>query len=118
MSDNKVKDMVVKARSVPPAIYHLVLLNLAMFIGFVINELTVIYMVGSLMLVVMLVAAIGKASGMWETPSDLISENVHHRLQELRADFQNLVKYLDVKELESTSVNTIILVRSVLLRFY
>lgn len=73
MSNNNVKEVVIKARSVPPAIYHLGLINLVMFIGFVINELTLIYMLGSLLLVIMVVAALGKVSGFWETPSQLIS---------------------------------------------
>lgn len=109
-SNNKVKEYVEVAKSIPPAIYHLVIINIIMFIGFVIQELTVMYMVGTLLMITLLVAAVGKVSQMWDTPDELISPNVRDRFEEIRNDFHNFVKLLDVKELESSSVNTIITV--------
>ena len=99
MSSNNspVKEYVEKAKSIPPAVYHLVLINVIMVIGFVIQELTVMYMVGTLMMVTLLVAAVGRVSQMWDTPDQLISSNVRDRLEEIRNDFHNFVKLLDVK---------------------
>ena len=112
MSNNKVKEYVEMAKSIPPAIYHLAIINVVMFIGFVIKDLTVLYMVGTLVFITLLVAALGKVSQMWESPDELISENVRDRLKTIQDDFHNFVKLLDVKELESSSVNTIITVFS------
>ena len=69
MSNNTVKEYVEVAKSIPPAIYHLVIINLVMIIGFVVKDLTVLYMVGTLVLMTLLVAALGKISQMWESPN-------------------------------------------------
>ena len=80
MANSSLKDIIQTAKSIPPALYHLILLNIVMFIGFVIKDLTVLYLFGSLAFVTLLIAAIGKISGLWQTPSELISENVHTRM--------------------------------------
>ena len=118
MSNNTVKEYIEKAKSIPPAIYNFAALNIVMFIGFVIKDLTVLYMVGTLVLITLLVAALGKVSQMWESPDELISQNVQDRFKEIQNDFHNFVKLLDVKELESSSVNTIITVLFLIPRFF
>lgn len=60
----------------------MVIINIVFVIGFIFKELTVLYMLGSLIFVIMLVATIGKATEMWENPKDLISENIVTRIQE------------------------------------
>ena len=68
MSNNKVKEYVEIAKSIPPAIYHWGLLNFVMFVGFVIKDLTLLYMTGTLVLVTLVVTALGKILNMWESP--------------------------------------------------
>lgn len=79
MANNKVKEYVEIAKSIPPAIYHLTVINLVMFIGFVIKDLTVLYMVGTLVFIALLLTCISKASGLCDTPTELISQNVRDR---------------------------------------
>lgn len=83
MSD-AIKDFIAKAKSIPLALYHLVLINIIMVIGFICKDLTVLYMAGSFLFVALLLVVLGKATGQWESPKQLVSENVQARLTELR----------------------------------
>ena len=63
-----IEDLIKTARSLPSALYHLVIINIILFIGLVIKELTLLYLLGSLVFVVMLILAISKATNIWIVP--------------------------------------------------
>lgn len=63
-----IEDLIKTARSLPSALYHLVIINIILFIGLVIKELTLLYLLGSLVFVVMLILAISKATNIWTVP--------------------------------------------------
>lgn len=81
--NNKVKEIIGKAKAVPLAAYLLVLLNVIMIVGLVCEDLPLHYLVGMACFAVCLVAAVGAAVGCCQGPSPLISEEVVTRVREL-----------------------------------
>jgi len=71
--NNKANEVVQKIKSVPSAVYILLAINLIMVVGFVIQDLTVIYTLGLLVFITGLITAIGNVTGFWKVPIRLVS---------------------------------------------
>ena len=77
------EEVIKSAKSLPTALYHLVLINLILFVGLVIKEFTLLYLFGSLVFILMLIFTVSKACNIWNVPDELISEEVRDRLNEI-----------------------------------
>jgi hypothetical protein len=81
--NNKAKEIIQKAKSIPPAAYILLAVNLIMFVGFVCQDLTVLYSLGLLAFTVGVITAVGNVTGFWKVPTQLVSEKVQARIKYL-----------------------------------
>lgn len=80
-SNNKVKEIMGKARSIPCAAYLLVALNFVMLTGLVCHDLPLHYFIGMGIFSVLLVAVIGQITTFWTVPSQLVSETTQARVK-------------------------------------
>lgn len=71
--NNKVNEIVQKAKSIPAAAYTLLAINLIMLVGFVCQDLTVMYAAGLFVFTVGVITAIGTVTGFWKVPTQLVS---------------------------------------------
>lgn len=79
--NNKLKEVLQKAKSVPLSAYLLILLNVIMLTGFVCHELPLSYVVGMVLFTVLLVTAVGKLTNFWPVPNQIISESLENRVK-------------------------------------
>ena len=110
MSESPLKTYIQKAKSIPIALYLLVMTNIILFIGLVYKELTVFYMLGSLIFVIMMITTIGCATKMWNNPTEIISENVKLRIEEGSLKLKEVLYSIDLKQNNSSSVSTLVTV--------
>lgn len=79
-------------KTLPLNLYQLALINLILFVGLVVKELTLLYMLGSLVFVIMVLSLLCTLTGAMESPTFLISEEVSYRLNEIRDEAVNWLK--------------------------
>ena len=75
VQNNKVKEIIGKAKAIPVSAYLLVLLNIIMLVGLVFQDLPLHYFVGKALFSLFLVVALGQITTLWKVPTKLISEN-------------------------------------------
>lgn len=77
---NPIRDLVQQAKSVPSSVYFLVVLNLTMVIGFVFQDLTVLYLAGLLAFVIGVTTIVGSVTGLYAVPSAMVTAEVQDRV--------------------------------------
>ncbi len=70
---NPIRDLIRQAKAVPSVLYFFVVLNLTMLIGFVFQDLTVLYLTGLLGCVIGVTTVIGSVTGLYAVPSTMAS---------------------------------------------
>lgn len=80
-SNNKVKEIMGKARSVPCSAYLLIALNIVMLTGLVCCDLPLHYFIGMGIFSVLLVAVIGQITSLWKVPSQLMTDSAQARVK-------------------------------------
>lgn len=108
-----IEDLIKTAKSLPSALYHLVLINIILFIGLVWKELTLLYLVGSLVFVVLLILAVSKATNVWTVPDELISQEVVDRLNEINEEWKGWIRYMEIKSEASSAISRVITVKDI-----
>lgn len=67
-SDNKVKQIVTHAKTIPIAVYQLLFLNFVLFVGLVCRSFSLIYTVGTFVFVVLFLVSVGRLTRTFNAP--------------------------------------------------
>lgn len=106
-----IENIIQTAKSLPIALYHLVLINIILFVGLVIKELTLLYLFGSLVFMILLILAVSKATNLWVVPDQLISQEVTDRLNEMNEEWKGWIKYMEIRTEATSAISRVITVK-------
>ncbi len=74
------KTLISNAKTIPLALYCLALINIVLFIGIVIRELSVIYLIGSFVYITLLITLISMSFNLFNIPTEFFGQNVKFSL--------------------------------------
>lgn len=111
------KTAIKHARTIPVAVYQLLFFNIILFIGLVIRDLSVLYLLGTLVYLTLLVAILSWTFGFIKVPDEIISLNVKYNVKEFESQIQSWVQYMAIEKMGKGAVNFVITVSILLFRF-
>ncbi len=94
----------------PVAVYQLAAMNFILFVGLVIRDLSVAYIIGSFVFVTLLTVVIASNFKLFPVPTCLLTENIKYSLSELNNKATSMLDKLSVAQLGSETINTIVTV--------
>lgn len=107
---SKLGELVSNAKTIPAAVYHILFINLVLFVGLVLRDLSLLYILGCLAYVLGVVAIFSKVVDLWELPSELVSKSVRESVDENWQKLTSAVDRLTVSKLGEDMTSTVVAV--------
>lgn len=96
VNKKNIKQLITNAKSIPVALYQLVVINFVIFVGTVLRDFTILYISSCFVIVLASILLIAKLFNL-PTPSRIVSDNVEQRVIELRDKVTNQLQIISLE---------------------